>query len=158
MKAKLLPSVCSLWPILRMVSGTSIFTSSVHHRQIRQLSALGVLPCVCPSALSQDDVVQSFPRMCLCVQGNVCPPAMWMLPCSQQCAAGCPCYLSRPSGLMAPSSDLGSGDSELHEVLLHSSRVEQLEGLATQRPATNQKLLMLLSVQFSRALPTSCVL
>lgn len=69
---------------------------------------------------------------------------------------GCPCYLSRPSGLMVPSSDLGSGDSELQEVLLQSSKGEQLEGLAIQRPATDQKLLMLLSVQFSRAWPKSC--
>lgn len=70
---------------------------------------------------------------------------------------GHPCYLSRPSGLTGPSSDLGSGESELQEVLLQISREEQLEGLLTHMLATDQKPLMLLSVQASSALPVSCV-
>lgn len=69
---------------------------------------------------------------------------------------GCSCYLSLPSGLTGPSSDLGSGDSELQEVLLQVSREEQDEELPTQTFATAQKVLMALSAHSSSARPVSC--
>lgn len=66
-----------------------------------------------------------------------------------------PCYLSRPSALTGPSSDLGSGDRELQLVSLQGSRDGQAEGPVVHSPATDQKLLSSVSVQASRAGPVS---
>lgn len=68
-----------------------------------------------------------------------------------------PCYLSRPSALTGPSSDLGSGDRELQLVSLQSSREGQAEGPVAHNPATDQKLLSSPSVQASSAGPVSSV-
>lgn len=79
------------------------------------------------------------------------------IPCSQGCChpTGCLCYLSRPSGLTGPSSDLGSGERELQEVLLQVCREVQAEGLPMQTSATDQKVPMVLSTQSSSSLPVS---
>lgn len=66
-----------------------------------------------------------------------------------------PCYLSRPSALTGPSSDLGSGDRELQLVSLQSSREGQADGPMAHNPATDQKLLNSLSVQASSSGPVS---
>lgn len=64
-------------------------------------------------------------------------------------------YLSRPSALTGPSSDLGSGERELQLVWLQGSRLGQTDGPVAHSPATDQKLPNVLSVQSSRAGPVS---
>lgn len=66
-------------------------------------------------------------------------------------------YLMRPSFLTGPSSDLGSGDKELQEVLVQSPMVEQEEVTSEQRSPVTQKAPTELSTQASSGFPTRVV-
>lgn len=59
-------------------------------------------------------------------------------------------YLIRPSLLSGPSSDLGSGDRELQEVLEQSPTAGQEEVRVAHRPPVTQKDPTLLSTHASR--------
>lgn len=64
-------------------------------------------------------------------------------------------YLIRPSLLTGPSSDLGSGDRELQEVLEQGAKAVQEEVCVLHRLPITQRAPTLLSTHASREWPTS---
>lgn len=64
-------------------------------------------------------------------------------------------YLIRPSLLTGPSSDLGSGDRELQEVLVQGPTAGQDEVCVAHTSPVTQKAPTLLSTHASRGWPTS---
>ena len=87
----------------------------------------------------------SSPSVFLCMFLNI-----WSLP-----SGG---YLIRPSLLTGPSSDLGSGDRELQEVLKQGPSAGQEEVCVVHRLPVIQKVLTLSSTHASRDGPTSWAL
>lgn len=82
---------------------------------------------------------------------------LWFIfPFKSHATEGCTrCYLNLPSGLTRPSSDLGSGLSELHAVWEQDCMTGQEDGPVVQMSTADQMLLAKLSTQLSSLEPIS---
>lgn len=131
----------------------------LHWEYLDSSVQLDVLLFMCPWALSrplrQYPVHTGSPGVLQCRSSSpsVCLHMSWSL--QSLLSWG---YLIRPSLLTGPSSDLGSGDRELQEVLEQGPTAGQDEVCVAHKSPVTQKVPMLLSTHASRGWPTSWAL